>query len=266
MTDSPGCLHVFRDSTRCLHCGVTEVAILRRDRGEGLRLLSELRAELGAASVELKRCAEARDAMALEAQQMLDRAEEAQTEVERLRTMLDKAVIDTAEDRKQLAATNDLLQRAWDEWGANTDGADDPVTQALARDIGAHIDAQAKAPTFAHPGAEQVFNDLQAQRKATPRSLLEPVGSVPPPGCHCPPDRCGAPIVMGRQMPCRRMGLPAAPSSYRCSGCGVPVPENGAHTCQPAAAARTDTSGLRCNELDVNEQDVFPGMPPAGWR
>lgn len=34
-----------------------------------------------------------------------------------------------------------LLERCWEEWGANTDGADDHVTQQLARDLRTFLDA-----------------------------------------------------------------------------------------------------------------------------
>lgn len=40
------CNHVFRDSTRCLHCGVTELALLRSERAESLKLLGEMRQKL----------------------------------------------------------------------------------------------------------------------------------------------------------------------------------------------------------------------------
>lgn len=39
---------------------------------------------------------------------------------------------------------------------------------------------------------------------AAPKSLLMKPSTAPAPGCHCPPDRCGAPVIQGRQMPCRR--------------------------------------------------------------
>ncbi len=35
------------------------------------------------------------------------------------------------------------------------------------------------------------------------RSMLRPVNEPLPPGCYCQPGRCMAPVVMGRQMPCR---------------------------------------------------------------
>lgn len=28
--------------------------------------------------------------------------------------------------------------------------------------------------------------------------------TLPPEGCHCPPEKCMAPVIMGRQMPCLR--------------------------------------------------------------
>lgn len=31
---------------------------------------------------------------------------------------------------------------------------------------------------------------------------------LPPEGCHCPPDRCMAPTIMGKQMPCLRREVP----------------------------------------------------------
>ena len=39
-----------------------------------------------------------------------------------------------------------------------------------------------------------------------PGGLLQTVGSEIPPGCHCG-EVCAAPVVMGRQMPCRRAQL-----------------------------------------------------------
>lgn len=53
-------------------------------------------------------------------------------------------------------------------------------------------------------------SELERLRAATSQGLLQPAGSKPPPGCHCPPGRCGAPRIMGRQMPCRRQNGGAA--------------------------------------------------------
>ncbi len=40
-------------------------------------------------------------------------------------------------------------------------------------------------------------------REGVSSSLLHKAGDRPK-DCHCPPDRCGAPRIMGRQMPCLR--------------------------------------------------------------
>jgi hypothetical protein len=60
--------------------------------------------------------------------------------------------------------------------------------------------------------AEKAARELLAATSATqPQSLLrQPVRSIAevsaqiPGGCHCPPDRCGAPVIMGMQAPCLR--------------------------------------------------------------
>ncbi len=43
----------------------------------------------------------------------------------------------------------------------------------------------------------------QVQDAKMPKSLLRPANEIPK-GCYCPPDTCQAPVIMGRQTPCRR--------------------------------------------------------------
>jgi hypothetical protein len=54
------------------------------------------------------------------------------------------------------------------------------------------------------------FEPLRSKSKA--RALLRPVNEPLPPGCYCQPGRCMAPVVMGRQMPCRDPQKAAAPA------------------------------------------------------
>lgn len=62
----------------------------------------------------------------------------------------------------------------------------------------------ARAPLDASTRAATVSVDVA---KATVgKSLLRPAISATnplPPGCYCKPGRCAAPVIMGRQTPCR---------------------------------------------------------------
>lgn len=49
------CNHVFRDSERCLRCGLTEVALLRAERSEALRSLEQAAAISRARYAEVTR-------------------------------------------------------------------------------------------------------------------------------------------------------------------------------------------------------------------
>lgn len=63
-------------------------------------------------------------------------------------------------------------------------------------------------------------DELKAEIAAAPkpqRSLLRPVNEPLPSGCYCQPGKCMAPVVMGRQIPCRDPQkatgiIPAAPA------------------------------------------------------
>lgn len=59
------------------------------------------------------------------------------------------------------------------------------------------------------------------------KSITEVSAEIPG-GCYCPPDRCSAPVIMGRQTPCLRRAAsapeaaqPAGDRCPMCSGAGV---------------------------------------------
>lgn len=51
----------------------------------------------------------------------------------------------------------------------------------------------------------QNLRDQVQQMKADPASkdLLHKPREQAPEGCHCEPGKCSAPVIMGKQMPCR---------------------------------------------------------------
>lgn len=70
----------------------------------------------------------------------------------------------------------------------------DPGTEALA--------AVYCAERILHGGLTAA--PVREEAGAEPdKSLLRPAGWKPT-CCYCPPDRCGAPVIMGRQTPCLR--------------------------------------------------------------
>jgi hypothetical protein len=88
-----------------------------------------------------------------------------------------------------LAAANEALTALNMGLGQQDAEYDDAVKQAIkARDMLVDaLRAEAEKLPQSHVGA----------------SLLHPPGELPP-GCYCPPDKCYAPVIMGRQTPCRR--------------------------------------------------------------
>ena len=114
------------------------------------------------------------------------------------------------------------------------------VTDRADRDIvDAALKAFAKDPRR-NLAARERANAMRSSLAATPpvqpapevpapQSLLrKPVKSISeisaaiPGGCHCPPDRCSAPVIMGRQTPCLRRpisaGNAAPPASPEAAG------------------------------------------------
>jgi hypothetical protein len=54
-----------------------------------------------------------------------------------------------------------------------------------------------------HEDAVAAARKALTQSQEPPKSLLRSASELPQ-GCRCPPDKCMAPRIMGRQMPCRR--------------------------------------------------------------
>lgn len=94
----PECSHVFRDSALCMHCGIPELVPLRRERNEGLKLLSELRAEPGAASVELKQASECAAALSLAVEGHKARAEKYEAKLAAANALLAQCLRDLETD------------------------------------------------------------------------------------------------------------------------------------------------------------------------
>ncbi len=112
--------------------------------------------------------------------------------------------------------------------------------------------------------ARAIFQWFKAQGEdlndaAQAAGLLKPVTAPLPPGCHCPPDKCHAPRVMGQQMPCRRAPAQAAEpergaGSGLCGTCGSSL----ASLYQAAGREHPDTIALRERraELDQAQQSL----------
>ncbi len=118
----------------------------------------------------------------------------------------------------------ELLDKA-QRWLADPPTAADAYTRQLVNALEAHLRfASPVEPPKQEPGidlpkfmtepqdyyqrAYAMAKDLSDWLAVRPASLLRPAtlwsegpGVV---GCNCPPDRCGAPVVMGVQTPCRR--------------------------------------------------------------
>ena len=69
--------------------------------------------------------------------------------------------------------------------------------------------------------------------------------------CHCPPDKCMAPVIMGRQTPCLRSTAPVEPNCDR-SACGDYSPGDCDH---PDCPARL-----------TNERRVMPLVEMENWN
>ncbi len=80
-----------------------------------------------------------------------------------------------------------------------------------SRPLGADYDEQ-----YIRPRVQEAWLAWQARasRPTPPAQEAEPLlraaTSAAPEGCYCPPDRCGAPVIMGVQQRCRRTTTPAA--------------------------------------------------------
>ncbi len=61
------------------------------------------------------------------------------------------------------------------------------------------------ASLASHPPAQPAQSLLRK-----PVSSIMEISATIPGGCYCPPDRCGAPVIMGRQTPCLRRDDTAA--------------------------------------------------------
>jgi hypothetical protein len=81
-----------------MHCGIPELVPLRRERNEGLKLLSELRAEPGAASVELKQASECAAALSLAVEGHKARAEKYEAKLAAANALLAQCLRDLETD------------------------------------------------------------------------------------------------------------------------------------------------------------------------
>jgi hypothetical protein len=136
---------VFRDSTLCLRCGIPELVLLRRERNEGLKLLSELRAEL-----------DGREQRYVAAQEQRN---ELRTEVERLQTALTEMrdierTLRSSNANQRIAAAIDAIESAQLAVGG--------VESAWARQAVAALRGDGQAATGEHP-SEPSIDTLQQQ-------------------------------------------------------------------------------------------------------
>jgi hypothetical protein len=93
----------------------------------------------------------------------------------------------------------------WDELKAAI-AARDAEIERLNR-IRSDLTVQLANATTPAPGGEWAPVGGPLLRRPV-KSLAEVSASIPG-GCYCPPDRCGAPVIMGRQTPCLRRTDPA---------------------------------------------------------
>lgn len=77
------------------------------------------------------------------------------------------------------------------------------VWQARAAMQAAEPDDSALVAQFKQNWQDNIVPALDAKRKSLLRPAISTADQLPP-GCYCPPDKCQAPAIMGRQTPCRR--------------------------------------------------------------
>jgi hypothetical protein len=181
-----------------------------------------------------------------------------------------RAVLDAPEDASRRPHARYYLERLEEALRAQPPAREEapaPTCQKCGGEIAGWCCQNCPAEFRENDDGVLIFDDDSEAPAEAGERLLRPAGAKPT-RCYCPPDRCDAPVIMGRQAPCLRAQPPARPWGWDyeiCTGCSASltmadIKASGKVSCCPDR--RMVTVRELVDAYDARRKEKPPLSPP----